>query len=193
MLNMSFESSLGMWVGIRGLSPLHCGEGERQQGETSNAQHRTSNAERQNRAAAISMFSVRCWLFDVVFGKFGMRALAERGSVTRTSLGMWVGIRALSPHPSPLPMGEGEELSRLMVLNRYDAIAIDEYYPLTPAQGLPKPATRQFPQKSCALRATWSLKGARVNHSAPSGCFRRLDIDRSPTDSNWNLTRGSRF
>jgi acid phosphatase (class A) len=31
--------------------------------------------------------------------------------------------------------------------------------PLTPSQWLPKPATSQFPQKSCALRATWSPDG----------------------------------
>lgn len=31
--------------------------------------------------------------------------------------------------------------------------------PLTPTQGLPKPATNQFPQKSFALRATWRSDG----------------------------------
>jgi hypothetical protein len=41
--------------------------------------------------------------------------------------------------------------------------------PLTPAQWLPKPATSWFPEKCCALRATWSL-GERESRF-PSRCF----------------------
>src|SRR5579859_7213238 len=37
---------------------------------------------------------------------------------------------------------------------------------LSPAQWLPKPATRQFPEKRRALRATWSPRGGEGEESA---------------------------
>ena len=41
---------------------------------------------------------------------------------------------------------------------------------LTPAQWLPKPATRWMPQISCSLRETWS-PGERENHSQVQAKF----------------------